>query len=99
MTSASFLNWNMPYGALNSSRSRDTGHSPFGQFVSTPGAISDVSMAATPANSVSSPNNAPSPLSVALRKKTAIDRAHLFVQGKHDDLIRSMDKTERRSGL
>src|SRR5438046_2168218 len=92
----SFLNWNMPYGALGSSRSRDTDHpSPLGHSVSTPSAISDVSMATPPANVVSSPHNAPSPLSTALKRKTAIDRAHLFVQGKHDDLVRSMDKAER----
>ncbi|KAH0545456.1 hypothetical protein FGG08_000457 [Glutinoglossum americanum] len=93
-----FLNWNMPHGALGSSRSKDTDHpSPLGQFVSTPGAISDVSVSTPPANAASPPYNAPSPLSTALRRKTAVDRARLFVQGKHDDLIRSMDKTERRT--
>jgi hypothetical protein len=93
-TLISFLNWNIPYGALGSLQSGSDHPSPFGPSVSTP---SDISIMATPpANLVSSPRDAPSPLSTALKRKTAIERAQLFVQGKHDDLIRSMDKAERR---
>jgi hypothetical protein len=84
----------MPYGALDPSQPRGADRpSPFGPSVTTP---SDVSMGTPPGGVVSSPQNAPSPLSSALKKKTTIDRAHLFVQGRHDDLIRSMDKAERR---
>lgn len=94
LTPDSFLNWNMPYGALSLSRSRNTDYpSPFAPSVSTP---SDISVDTPPGNAALSPQNPPSPLSTALKRKTAIDRAHLFVQGRHDDLIRSMNNAERR---
>jgi hypothetical protein len=50
----------------------------------------------TPPQNAASPRGASSPLSAALKKKTAIDRAHLFVQGRFDDLVRSMDNSERK---
>ncbi|KAI9764311.1 MAG: hypothetical protein M1840_008529 [Geoglossum simile] len=89
-----FLNWNMPYGALGPLQSGADHPSPFEPPVSTP---SDVSIMTTPPADITlSPRDAPSPLSVALKRKTAIERAHLFVQGKHGDLIRSMNGAERR---
>src|SRR5438034_8043633 len=87
----SFLNWNMPYGAMGLWSSKDH-PSPFGPSASTP---SDVDMLSPPANAPS-PHNAPSPLSMALKKKTATDRAYLFAQGRFDDLVRSMNNAERR---
>jgi hypothetical protein len=89
---SSFLNWNMPYGALGLSKSVPDHPPPFTP-ISPP---SDVSITTPPSDIVSSPKNAPSPLSVALQRKKAFDRAHLFVQGKHDDLILSMNKEEQR---
>jgi hypothetical protein len=67
--------------------------SPFGPSYSTP---SDI-VANTPnGDTAPSPQDAPSPLSVALKKKTAIDRAHLFVQGKHDELVRNLNMEEKK---
>ncbi|KAA6410811.1 MAG: hypothetical protein FRX48_05121 [Lasallia pustulata] len=89
-----FMNWNMPYGALRLSTAKAIDHrSPFGGAASTP---SDV-MVATPSSigGVPSPTNAPSPMSVALTAKAANDRARLFVEGRHDDLLRSMEKQDR----
>ena len=54
-------------------------------------------MVATPSSlgGVHSPTNVPSPMSVALTAKAANERARLFVEGRHDDLLRSMEKQER----
>ena len=79
----------MPYGAMGLWNSRDQ-PSPLGPSGSTQ---SDTVMHTPPA---ASPHNAPSPLSMDLKKKTAVDRAYLFAQGRFDDLIRSMDNAERR---
>ncbi|PVH95956.1 hypothetical protein DM02DRAFT_689112 [Periconia macrospinosa] len=49
---------------------------------------------ATP--SAATPHNAPSPTTVALQRKTATERAHLFVQGQHEKLLISMNSEERR---
>ena len=89
-----FMNWNMPYGALRSSTTKAIDHlSPFGVAASTP---SDI-LVATPASMRDgpSPTNAPSPMSRALIAKAANDRARLLVEGRHDDLLRSMEKQER----
>jgi hypothetical protein len=37
----------------------------------------------------------PSPLTTAIQKKAAIDRGRLFIDGKHDELIKSMNGKER----
>jgi hypothetical protein len=41
------------------------------------------------------PMAAPSPLTTTIQKKAAIDRGRLFVDGKHDELIMSMNGKER----
>ena len=61
--------------------------------VSTP---SDVVVATPFATNAQSPHNVPSPMTVALKEKTAIDRANLFVQGRHHELLSSMNRVERR---
>jgi hypothetical protein len=84
----------MPNGALRSAHANATDHfSPLALAASTP---SDV-LVTTPAvnNALSPPADSPSGLSKALKNKTALERAHLFVEGKHDELIRSMTKQER----
>jgi hypothetical protein len=88
------MNWNMPYGALRSSAARAVDHfSPFGPTASTP---SDILVTTPTSEQVGpSPRNAPSPMSVAVRGKIANDRARLFVEGRHDDLLRSLEKQER----
>jgi hypothetical protein len=35
-------------------------------------------------------------MAMALRDKLAVDRANLFVQGKHRELLNSMNRVERR---
>ncbi|KAI9785533.1 MAG: hypothetical protein M1839_009274 [Geoglossum umbratile] len=90
-----FLNWNLPYTALRSSISRDLDQpSPLGPFGPTPPSDSSVNFA-SPEHAETSPQNAPSPLSVALKKDTAIDRARFFIQGKYDHLYKSLDRSER----
>lgn len=63
-------------------------------MVSTP---SDM-MVATPASQIAapSPRDAPSPMTVAIRTKTNFDRARLFVEGKHLELLKSMERNDRR---
>ena len=75
------MNWNMPYGVLRPSTVNAADHvSP----------ISDVQVA-TP----SSNQGAPSPMAIAVAENTAMDRAKLFVEGKHNELLQSMGKRQR----
>src|SRR6266536_3439698 len=94
--SLSFMKWNMPYGALRCSHARAIDHfspsdpeasasTPSDVLVTTPAANTALSLAA----------DSPSGLSKALKTQHAVERAHLFVQGKHDELIKSMNKQER----
>ncbi|KAF2266840.1 hypothetical protein CC78DRAFT_594620 [Lojkania enalia] len=88
-----FLKWNMPYAAMRRSHARPFDHtSLLGLSVPTPG--TDISV--TTPSSASSPRNAPSPTTLFLKGRAAIDRAHLFAQGQHDKLLMSMDGEERR---
>jgi hypothetical protein len=77
----------LPFGVVN-------GFSPHVDHPS-PSTPSDV-IVSTPhaAETALSPQNAPSPLSLVLKKKTAVDRAHLFCEGKHEELIRSLNTAE-----
>ncbi|KAH0553065.1 hypothetical protein GP486_006742 [Trichoglossum hirsutum] len=89
-----FLYWNMPYGAMKRSKSGVMDHlSPLGA-ASTP---SDILVTTPPVNANSPQTHTSSLLAADLRMKKAVDRAHLFVAGRHDDFIRSMDQGERRS--
>lgn len=67
----------------------DPALSPVAQ--STP---SDI-MVTTPANVVSSPNNAPSPFTRDQNLKATVDRAHMLIRGQHLALVQSMRKEER----
>ena len=87
------MTWNMPYKPSRKLMNQILDHhSPFGQSVSTP---SDVSVGTPHANAIASPNSGPSPLSSALRKKTSIERARLFLGGKYQQLIASMSTEEQ----
>jgi hypothetical protein len=66
--------------------------SPFGHSAPTP---SDVAVGTPYANAIASPNGVPSPLSSALRKKTSVERAQMFLQGNHQQLIASMSSDEQ----
>ena len=84
----------MPYGAMGRSAGiMSGGPSPAAMAASTP---SDVVIATPSATSAHSPHNVPSPMTAALKAKTAIDRANLFVQGRHHELLHSMNRVERR---
>ena len=76
------MNWTMPYGL-----SGVTATNPFDH--ASP--LSDVVVATPP-----SLPDAPSPLATAIRDMTAIDRARLLTEGRHADLLRSMNKQQRQ---
>ncbi|KAI9807444.1 MAG: hypothetical protein M1833_000189 [Piccolia ochrophora] len=91
-----FMDWNMPYVALRLSHARATDHfSPAGTTTySSP--ASDVFVTTPMAhNAISPAAESPSGLSQALRTRHTVERTRLFVEGKHVDLIRSMNKQER----
>ena len=78
---ASFMNWNMPYGITIPRAAMAVDHtSP----------ISDIQVA-TPSSTV----DAPSPMAVTIKEITALDRARLFVEGRHDELLQSMRGKQR----
>ena len=77
------MNWNMPYGLIRSTAPSAVDHiSP----------LSDISVVTPP-----STGGAPSPTTVAIKAMKPIDRARLFVEGRHNELLRSMDKQQRVS--
>ncbi|KAE9373954.1 hypothetical protein N431DRAFT_557867 [Stipitochalara longipes BDJ] len=102
-----FLHWNLPYKALKASKmSINDTTSPFGHPIQTPNYISVTSPsvahgdaasrnALSPMN-VQSPNDAPTPTMLAIRNKQLDDRAKLLIQGRHDELLNSMEKGERQ---
>ena len=75
------MNWNMPYGILRYSNI-GTGDHP------TP--LSDLTVA-TP----KSQHDPPSPMAIAIQSVNALDRARLYVEGKHFELLVSMDSKQR----
>ncbi|KAI9933967.1 hypothetical protein MW887_005039 [Aspergillus wentii] len=83
-----FLAWNRPYGAMSLVNDPT---SPFGQAISTPG---DVVVATPESNNAPSPMDAPSPFSKALTIKRSLERTRMFVDGRFDDLLKSMNKKE-----
>ena len=77
------MNWNMPYGLMRYSAPSAADHfSP----------LSDISVTTPP-----SAGGAPSPTAVAINAMKPIDRARLFVEGRHNELLRSMDRQQRVS--
>lgn len=77
------MNWNMPYGPMGSSAVRAVDHgSP----------LSDIVVTTPP-----SPGGAPSPMTVAVREMSAIERTRLFIQGRHMDLLESLENPQRMS--
>ncbi|ORY14914.1 hypothetical protein BCR34DRAFT_598820 [Clohesyomyces aquaticus] len=88
-----FLKWNMPYAAMQEFHFRSSNRGPTLPF-SVPTPASDIEIA-TPSVSAVSPLGAPSPTTTVVKTKTAMDRARLFFEGRHDQLIASMDRGER----
>lgn len=56
---------------------------------------SNVEVATPEANNALSPMNAPSPLTKAKRKKEAITRAYMLIDGRYRDLVDSMNQKEK----
>jgi hypothetical protein len=83
----------MPFVAMRSSYPGQFDQpSPFSPSTRTPG--SDIAVA-TP-SSAASPPNASSSMAPAVREKAAIDRARLFAQGQHNELLMRLNGGERR---
>jgi hypothetical protein len=61
--------------------------------------MSDIEMLSSSDRDVVSLPNSTSKLAVALSQKKAVERAHLFLQGKFPDLLTSMNVGEKRSAL
>ena len=83
----------MPYGIMRGFNNGTMNHTSPSGSASTPSDII-MTMASPPVNATSPPAQASS-LSAELKKRRAIDRAHLFVRGEHDQLIKSMSQIER----
>lgn len=75
------MNWNMPYGVPALSTDMTVDH---------PSPMSDIEVATPPSN-----HDAPSSMAVTVKEITAIDRARLFVEGRHDELLQSMRGKQR----
>jgi hypothetical protein len=90
LTYTSFMNWNIPYGAMKFSAITELGYgSP--AAMSTP---SDINAFTPNSGNVPSPSDAPTPSSMALTSKTRVERARMFANGRFDELVRSMNKKE-----
>lgn len=83
----------MPYGAMRAAGARNLDDfSPFATM-STP---SDVAVV-TPINkNPGTPQEVLSPLSRAIADSAALQRARMFLDGRHDELMKSMDSSQRR---
>src|SRR5438045_9550538 len=103
------MNWNMPHIILRNPRARVCDHvSPSRPIASTPSDIlvatpSSANVGPSSMNTPSprdavSPNNAPSPMTVAVRENIKMDRAHLFVQGRHMELLAGMKSRREEVG-
>jgi len=101
------MNWNMPFINLRASRAGAYDHvSPFGLAASTPSDVmvkTPVSVNAGPSpgsasspRAAASPQNAPSPMAIAVRENVKLERAHLFVHGRHMELLQGMSREEKR---
>lgn len=88
----SLLNWNMSYSAITAMKLTNLDHFSPIEAVSTP---SDVAVATPHSNNATSPQRVVPSLSRALERKIRTNRVQLFLQGRHDELMKSMTKSER----
>ncbi|KAK5454309.1 hypothetical protein LTS15_006309 [Exophiala xenobiotica] len=93
---AKFVNWNMPLAA-SKVRGQPSYTPPFG----VPGSTPDGVVIRTPSTTGESPpqdpslHNTHSPLSAAVAKSMALDRARLFLHGRFDDLANTLKDAEK----
>jgi hypothetical protein len=85
------MGWNLPYRAFKSSSTIADHFSP---FPDTPAFLHIPST-----HNSQSPNNAPTPTVLAIRNQTLNERARLFVQAKHEDLLKHMERPEKKQVL
>ncbi|KAK5635541.1 hypothetical protein RRF57_011253 [Xylaria bambusicola] len=95
-----FGTWNLPYLALKASLSVQQHPSPFGGDWSTPREISFSSPQASAGGPspghASSPANAQTPTTMAIRAKAREDRAKFLIQGRGDELLKDLSRSEKR---
>jgi len=84
--------WNLPYRAFRSSSTIVDHYSP---FPDTPAFIHIPITHVSPRN-VPSPNDAPTPTALAVKNQVLNERARLFIQAKHDDLFKHLEKSEKK---
>jgi len=80
----------LPYRALNSSSSTMNHYSPFPQtpaYLKIPKSGTQITR---------SPNNMPTPTTLAVRNIELDERARLFIQAKHVDLLKHLEKQEKK---
>ncbi|KAE8444540.1 hypothetical protein EG329_014464 [Mollisiaceae sp. DMI_Dod_QoI] len=100
-----FMNWSMPGSVLRFLKSKVTDQvSPFD---SAPTPMSDILVATPSSNAEPSPRNPPSAsnglspnngqaiMTAAVQENLKVNRAHLFVQKHHSDLLRGMNLQEQ----
>jgi hypothetical protein len=91
LTQSRFLRWNIPLKALGPFKHLPVNHSS----VNHPSpAVSEISVA-TPPGDLALVSQTSSSLSKTLNEKVAIERAHVFLEGRMNDLIKSMDHKEK----
>ena len=75
------MNWNMPYGIVGPTSNEVANHtSP----------LSGIDVTTPP-----SPKDAPSPLAMAVKRMTSVERTRLLVEGKYIDFLESMENHQR----
>ncbi|EXJ67656.1 uncharacterized protein A1O5_09002 [Cladophialophora psammophila CBS 110553] len=93
-----FLNWNIPLAASGDIWSQSPKYTPpFGFPVSTPdgGVVRTPSATGGSPTQITSLHDKPSPLSAAVSEAIALDRTHLFLHGRFDDLAKTLNSTEK----
>jgi hypothetical protein len=88
------LSWNIPHGLFR--RLEASAPPPVSPAETNTSNMSDIEMLSSSDCDVASLSNPTSKLAVALSQKKAVERAHLFLQGKFSDLFTSMNVEEKR---
>ena len=71
----------MPYGIKNATST---------EVVNQTSPLSGIEVATPP-----SPKDAPSPLTIAVKRMTAVERTQLFVEGNYSKFLEAMEKPQR----
>src|SRR5277367_6115281 len=79
------LSWNIPHGLFR--RLEASALRPVPPVETNPSNMSDIEMLSSSERDVAPLSNSTSELAVALSQKKAVERAHLFLQGKFPDLL------------